>query len=167
MVTSDALQIAPTARISKLADIEPSVRGTKIVIEDEVYIDSFVRIRAVGGSGDVRIGRRSYLNAGTVIYSGNGVDIGEGVLVAANCTIAPTNHAYTRRDQTILEQRFAPSKGGIVIEDDVWLGANVVVLDGARIAKGCVVAALSVVRGTLEPYGIYGGNPLRKLGERT
>lgn len=164
---TDALRIAPSARVSKLADIEPSVRGSRIVIEEEVYIDSFVRIRAVGGSGDVRIGRRSYLNAGTVIYSGNGVDIGQGVLIAANCTLAPTNHAYRRRDQTILEQRFAPSKGGIVLGDDVWIGANVVVLDGARIGQGCVVAALTVVRGALDPYGIYAGNPLRKVGERT
>ena len=95
------LVVAPTARISKLADVEDSVRGSRIVIEDEVMIDSFVRIKPVGGSGDVRIGRNSFINSGTVIFSGNGVDIGEWVLIAPNCTIAPVNHAYLKRDTTI------------------------------------------------------------------
>jgi acetyltransferase-like isoleucine patch superfamily enzyme len=42
----------------------------------------------------------------------------------------------------------------------------VVVLDGARIRKGCVVAANSVVRMETEEYGVYGGDPLRKIGTR-
>src|SRR5580693_5989769 len=116
--------------------------------------------------GDVVIGEGSYVNSGTVIYSGNGVRIGKGVAIAANCTLAPVNHAYKSRAKTIREQRFLPSKGGIIIEDDVWLGAGVVVLDGAHIRKGCVIAANALVRGPTEEYGVYGGNPLAKIGER-
>src|SRR5687767_8119530 len=133
------LSISPTARISKFADIEASVRGTRIIIEDNVMIDAFVKIKPVGGSGNVRIGKNSYINSGVVIYSGNGVDIGEDVLVAAHCTFAPVNHEFRARDKKIIEQRFRPSKGGIVVEDDVWIGANTVILDGALIAKGCIV----------------------------
>ncbi len=160
------LIISPTARISKLADIEDSVRGSRIVIEDGAVIDSFVKIKPVGGSGDVRIGRNSYLNSGVVIYSGNGVTIGDDVLVAANCTFAPVNHEYRRRDRKIAEQRFKPSKGGIIVEDDVWIGANCVILDGAVLRKGCVIGAHSLVQGELEPYSINVGNPLRKTGYR-
>ena len=160
------LLISEKANISRLADIEDSVRGTKIIIHDGVFVDSFVRIRPVGGMGDVEIGENSYLNSGTVIYSGNGVSIGRGVLIASNCTLAPVNHEYRDRDRTIHEQRFMPSKGGIIIEDDVWIGANCVILDGAVVRKGAVVGALSIVRGELEAYGIYGGNPLKLLGSR-
>jgi acetyltransferase-like isoleucine patch superfamily enzyme len=160
------IQIDPTARVSALADIEDSVRGTRIVIGPEVVIDAFVKIKPAGGVGDIRIGPRSVINSGCVLYSGNGISIGTGVAIAANCTFAPVNHAYARRDLTIREQGFLPSKGGIVIGDDVWFGANCVVLDGAQIGQGCVVAAGSIVRGVLEPYGIYGGVPLSKLGER-
>jgi virginiamycin A acetyltransferase len=158
--------VSPSARVSDKADIEDSVRGTRIVIEAKVMIDAFVKIKPVGGSGDVVIGEGSYVNSGTVIYSGNGVTIGKGVLIAANCTLAPVNHAYKSRAKTIRAQGFLPSKGGIVIEDDVWLGAGVVVLDGARIRRGCVVAANAVVRGDTEEYGVYGGEPLVKIGSR-
>ncbi len=161
------LVVANSARISRLADIEDSVRGTKIIIEDGVVIDSFVKIKPVGGSGDVRISENSYVNSGTVIYSGNGIMIGRGVLIAANCTLAPVNHEFQSKDRTIIEQRFRPSKGGIVIEDDVWIGAGTVVLDGARIRRGAVVGANSVVNGDLESYGIYAGNPVQLIGRRT
>ncbi|MBL8490632.1 MAG: hypothetical protein JNM82_07630, partial [Rhodocyclaceae bacterium] len=153
------LLISPTARISGKADIEDSVRGSRIVIEDEVTIDSFVKIKPVGGMGDVRIGRGSFINSGCVLYSGNGIEIGENVLVAANCTFAPVSHEYASRDRLIREQGFRPSKGGIRVHDDVWIGANCTLLDGAVVGQGCVVAAGSLVRGTLEPYGVYGGHP--------
>ncbi len=160
------LKISPNAKIAKLVDIEESIRGTRIVIEAGVTIDSFVKIKPVGGAGDVVIGENSYINSGTVIYSGNGVQIGKGVLIAANCTIAPVNHEYRLKDKTILEQRFMPSKGGIFIEDDVWIGANTVICDGAIIHKGAVVGANSVVIGELESYGVYVGSPLRIIKRR-
>lgn len=160
------LEISPTAKISRLADIEDSVRGSRIVIGDGVMIDSFVKIKPVGGSGDIFIGENSYINSGTVIYSGNGVRLGKGVLVAANCTIAPVNHEYRSKDKTILEQRFMPSKGGIIIEDDVWIGANTVIADGAVIRRGAVVGANSFVSGELEAYGVYAGSPARLIRRR-
>ena len=160
------LIIAPTAVISKFADIEDSVRGTKIIIGDNVVIDSFVKIKPAGGSGDVEIGDHSFINAGTVLYTGNGIKIGKHVLVAANCTLAPTNHQFHAREKVIAEQGFLPSKGGIHIEDDVWIGANCVLLDGAILRQGVVLAAGSIVRGELEAYGVYGGNPPRLLKRR-
>ncbi len=160
------LKIDPTAKVSQLADIEPSARGTLIEIGPRTMVDSFVKIKPAGGSGELVIGADCAINSGTVIYTGNGVRLGDAVLIAANCTLAPTNHAFGDRGRRIRDQGFLPSKGGIVIEDDVWLGANVVVLDGAVIGKGCVVAAGAVVRGRLEPYGIYAGAPAERVGER-
>lgn len=155
-----------TASISELAHIDESTRGTQIRVGDGSMIDSFVRIKCAGGTGDVELGRRCYVNSGTVIYSGNGVRMGDNVLIAANCTFAPVNHAFRSRDVPIIDQRFDESRGGIVIEDDVWIGANCVILDGAILRRGAVVGASSLVRGELKEYGIYGGNPLRLLGER-
>lgn len=158
--------ISKTAQISKLADIEDSVRGTRIVIEDGVRIDSFVKIKPAGGSGDVVIGADSYINSGVVIYTGNGVTIGRNVLIAANCTLAPVNHEFRSRNLTIFEQRFQKSRGGILIEDDVWIGANCVILDGAVLRKGCVIGAQSLVNGEIEPYSINIGQPLNCVGYR-
>jgi acetyltransferase-like isoleucine patch superfamily enzyme len=160
------IDIHPTARVSPLADIEDSVRGTRIAIGAGAVIDSFVKIKPAGGSGDVVIGERSVINAGCVLYTGHGIAIGRQVSVAANCTFAPVNHAFQDRSRPIQELGFQPSRGGIVVEDDVWIGANCVLLDGVVLRQGCVVAAGSVVRGEVAPYTVVGGEPLRVLGTR-
>ncbi len=160
------MRIAKSARISELADIEESVRGSRIDIGEDVMIDSFVKIKPAGGSGDLVIGEHSYINSGTVMYTGNGVRIGKHVAIAANCTLAPTNHDFRYKNRLIVEQGFLPSKGGIVIEDDVWIGANCVILDGARIRQGAVVGAHSLVVGELPPYSISHGRPATVKGER-
>jgi virginiamycin A acetyltransferase len=161
------IAVHPTARISVMADVEDSLRGTRIEIGARSVIDSFVKIKPAGGSGDVVIGEDCVLNSGCVIYTGHGVTLGRAVLVAANVTFAATNHEYRRADRLIREQGFAPSRGGIVVEDDVWIGAGCVLLDGTRIGRGAVIGAGSLVRGTLEPYGIYAGTPLSRKGTRT
>ena len=160
------LKIDPTANISALADIEDSIRGTLIEIGARTLIDAFVKIKPAGGMGDVVIGADCAINSGTVIYTGNGVRIGDAVAIAANCTLAPTNHAVADATRRIRDQGFQPSRGGIVIEEDAWLGANVVVLDGAIIRKGAVIAAGSVVRGEIPAYEIHAGSPTRCIGRR-
>jgi acetyltransferase-like isoleucine patch superfamily enzyme len=159
-------EIDPSAQISPLADLEISKRGSRLIIGPGSMIDAFVKVKFVGGSGDIRIGAKSFINSGSVLYSGNGITIGDDVLVAANCTFAPTNHAFADPDRPIREQGFLPSRGGIIIEDDVWIGANVVLLDGAIIRRGAIIAAGSVVRGEVASLAIVGGNPLRALGRR-
>jgi acetyltransferase-like isoleucine patch superfamily enzyme len=160
------IEIHPMARISQLADIEDSLRGTRLVIGAHTMVDSFVKFKPAGGQGDVIIGEHVAINAGCVIYSGNGIRIGNHVAIAANCTLAPVNHAYARRDTRIAEQGFLPSRGGILIEDDVWIGANCVVLDGAVLRRGCVIGAASLVRGEVAAYSVQAGHPLVCLGQR-
>jgi virginiamycin A acetyltransferase len=164
------IEIHPDAQVSALADIEPSQRGTRIVVEARVVIDSFVKIKPAGGSGDVIIGEASIINSGCVLYTGNGIRIGRMVSVAANCTFAPTNHAFADRQRPIQQQGFMPSRGGIVVDDDVWIGAGCVLLDGARLRAGCVVAAGSIVRGEVAAYTVVGSaagrETLRVLGKR-
>jgi virginiamycin A acetyltransferase len=161
------LRIDPTARISPHADIEESVRGSLIEIGANVVIDAFVKIKPAGGSGNLSIGEGSVINSGCVLYTGNGVRIGHHVAIAANCTFAPVDHEFSRRDVLIVQQGFRPSKGGIWIGDDVWIGANCVLLDGCVIGNGCVVGAGSIVRGNLSEYMVYAGTPLKIIGQRT
>ena len=156
-------EISGLAKVSPLADIERSIYGNKVFIADNVTIDSFVKIKFAGGAGDVVISKNVYLNSGVVIYSGNGVAIGENTLVAANTTFAATNHEYRSRDKTIIEQRFMPSKGGIIVEDDCWIGANCVLLDGTILHRGCVVAAGTIVKGEWQEYAVIAGSPAKIL----
>ncbi len=160
------LIVASSARISRLADIEESVRGSRIVIEDDVVIDSFVKFKPAGGGGDVVVGRGTVINSGCVFYTGHGIRIGAHVLIAANCTFAPTNHEFADPDRLIRSQGFQPSRGGIVIGDDVWIGANTVLVDGANVGTGSVIGAASLVRGALPAYCIAMGVPARVRGWR-
>jgi acetyltransferase-like isoleucine patch superfamily enzyme len=158
--------IAESAKISSLSDIETSVRGSSLSIGEGSIIDSFVKIKFAGGMGDIEIGQNCSINSGCVLYSGNGIKMGNQVLIAANTVLAPTNHAIAQTDVPIQNQGFMPSRGGIVIEDNVWIGAGCIVLDGTIIKSGCVIGAGSIVSGTLESNGVYVGNPMRFLKYR-
>jgi acetyltransferase-like isoleucine patch superfamily enzyme len=160
------VRIHETALISPDARIFPSVRGTRIVIGAHSRVEAFALIRCVGGSGDVVIGEHCYVNPYCVLYSGSGITIGNDVLLAPGVQIVPANHEFSRRDLPIRLQGFRPSKGGVVIEDDVWIGASCVLLDGAHVGKGAIVAAGSVVLGEIPPYEVWGGNPAAHLRER-
>lgn len=90
--------------------------------------------------------------------------IGNGVRIAAHTVIVPANHGIDA-STPIFEQ--PETKLGIAIEDDVWIGAGVRILDGVRIGRGCVIGAGAVVtRGTV-PFGIYAGVPARQIGTRS
>jgi acetyltransferase-like isoleucine patch superfamily enzyme len=153
--------IDETARVHELAKLEPSTRGTRILVGAGSYIDAFVRIKPTGGTGDVVIGRRTFINSCTVIYSGNGVTIGDDVLIGPNVSIVPVNHAFLRSDVTIKSQGYAASKGGIKIGNDVWIGAGCTILDGAEIGEGSVIGASSLVVGKIDPYTVNYGIPTR------
>ncbi len=158
--------VADGVVIHTLALIEPSVRGTLISIGANSRVYAFAMIKAVGGSGDVVIGERCHINPQCVLYSGNGIRLGNAVLLAPGVMLMPSNHAFSRLDLPILDQEFMPSKGGITIEDDVWIGANSVVLDGVTIGRGAIVAAGSVVSRSIPAGEIWGGVPAIFLRRR-
>jgi acetyltransferase-like isoleucine patch superfamily enzyme len=54
----------------------------------------------------------------------------------------------------------------VVVEDDVWIGANCVLLDGAVLRQGCVLAAGTVVRKEIPAYTVWAGEPPRQVGRR-
>ena len=137
------LQISKSAKISKLADVENSIRGSLMSIGDGTYI-----------------------NSGCVLHLGNGIHIGNHVLIAATCTFAPVNHAYKSKYIPICQQVFETSRGGIKIGDDVWIGANIIILDRSVIGTETVMGAQSLVQGGIPPYSICFGTPAKVRGYR-
>src|SRR6185369_13586263 len=103
--------------------------------------------------GAIRLGYRCRVNPYSVLYGHGGLSIGDHVRIAAHCVIVPANHGIALDEGLIAEQPM--SKRGIRIGNDVWLGAGVRVLAG------------SVVRGELEPYGIYAGVPAKLVRMRS
>ena len=121
------------------------------------------------------IGKNFILGDGSVLDAGesNGVYIGNYVGIARNCFLRSANHKIDRTDVPWMLQGHKTSKieymnstYSIVIEDDVWIGANVTILSGAHLSKGVVVVAGSVVSGFVKPYSVIIGNPARMCKSR-
>jgi acetyltransferase-like isoleucine patch superfamily enzyme len=161
-----SFSIDPSAQVSRLADLEPSLRGSRLVVGPRSSIDAFVKIKFAGGAGDIVIGADCRINSACVLYGGHGVTFGDEVLVAAGCIFVPANHAVADIGRSIRVQGHLPSKGGVVIESDVWIGANCVFLDGAIVRRGAVINAGSIVSGEIPPFVIAGGQPCKVIKPR-
>ena len=136
--------------------------GGTIAIGNNCWISQGAQIITWGGN--VVIGDNSTINPCAIIYGQGGTIIGNGVRIAAHTVVVPSNHIYSDPNKYIYTQGL--SKKGIKIEDDVWLGAGVKILDGVTIAKGCVIGANAVVTKDTEPFGIYVGVPAKKIKNR-
>lgn len=161
------INLRPTVQIGKGTIIEKgaviSTRyGGTITIGENCHISRYGHILSCGG--DIIIGDNSTVNPFAMVYGQGGVKIGSGVRIATQSTILPSNHIFVRKDIMIFEQGL--SKRGIVIEDDVWIGAGVKILDGVIIRKGCVIGANAVVNKSTESYGIYVGTPAHLIRKR-
>ena len=109
------------------------------------------------------IGEKTQVNPYTVIYGH--VTIGRKVMISPHVMMAAGNHTFERLDIPMMDQGNT-LKGGIRIEDDVWIGAHAVILDGVTLGTGSIVAAGSIVTKTVSPYSIVAGVPARKVGDR-
>lgn len=115
--------------------------------------------------GFLRLGDRCSVHQFCVLYgSAGGLRIGNDVRIATHVVMVPYNHNFESRETPISKQGITGT--GIVVEDDVWIGAHATVLDGTTISRGCVIAAGSVVRGKTEPYGVYAGVPAKLIRMR-
>lgn len=118
-----------------------------------------------GKDGPLSIGPRASIGAGCVMYASTRLEIGADTMLAAQCYIGGGRYAvYGRTDVPIAEQ--PEPRVGVAIGDDCWLGAGVIVIDGAHIGRGCVVAAGSVVKDDVEAYSVVAGSPARRIGSR-
>ena len=125
--------------------------GNNSVIEDFSTINN--------GVGEVYIGENSLIGLGNVIIGP--IRIGNNVILAQNIVASGLNHNYDDISQPIHKQ--GVSMAGIVIEDDCWIGANVVVTAGVTIGKHSVIAAGCVVTKNIPPYSVAVGNPARVI----
>lgn len=90
--------------------------------------------------------------------------IGDDVMIGPDVMIFTQNHETSRLDIPMRLQT-APKKG-VVIEDDVWIAARVIILPGITIHKGAIVGAGAVVTKDVPQYAVVGGNPARVIKYR-
>ncbi len=177
------------ARLSKRGYISPSasLRCCRLRLGKHIFIGDGVIVYDADGDGVLSIGNKSSVHQGGTIELGQGggltigenshvqprcqfsaykgsIKIGNGVQIAPNCGFYPYNHGIAT-NAPIMDQPLQ-SMGGIVIDDDAWIGFGVVVLDGARIGEGSIVGAGSVVKSTIPAGAIAVGVPAKVVRMR-
>jgi acetyltransferase-like isoleucine patch superfamily enzyme len=118
-----------------------------------------------GKDGPLSIGARTNIGAGCVMYASTRLEIGADTMLAAQCYIGGGRYRVLGRTDVPIAEQPEP-RLGVVIEDDCWLGAGAIVVDGVRIGRGSVVGAGAVVTRDVEPYSVVVGVPARKVATR-
>jgi len=132
----------------------------KIHLGKHTHILPYAFIKTMGG--DITFGEYCTVHPFCVIYGcSGGLEIGDAVRIATHNVIIPSNHTYEDPEKHIRLQ--GTESKGIKIEDDVWLGAGVSILDGVIIGTGAVVAAGSVVAKDVPAFAVVGGVPARVI----
>jgi acetyltransferase-like isoleucine patch superfamily enzyme len=109
----------------------------------------------------IRIGRDSLIGELNVLRGQGGITIGDRVYTAPLVQILAVNHVYVDPGRPFIEQGITAE--GIVVEDDVWIGAGAIITDGVTVGQGAVVAAGAVVTQDVPPHTVVGGVPARVL----
>jgi acetyltransferase-like isoleucine patch superfamily enzyme len=109
----------------------------------------------------IKIGKDSLIGEYSVIRGQGGVQIGDRVYTSPFTQIIAVNHVFDDPKRSFVEQGITAE--GIIIEDDVWLGAGAIITDGVKIGKGAVVAAGAVVTKDVPPHTVVGGVPAKAI----
>lgn len=177
------------AFFNKTGYISPSatIFHPDCTLGEHVFLGDRVTIFSEKGGGTVNIGNRVTVLRDSIMETGQGgrigigddayihprcqinayvteIQIGAGVLIAANCAFYPHEHGI-EPGQTIRSQPLH-SRGPIVIGDHAWLGTGVIVLGGVNIGEGAVIGAGAVVTEDIAPNGIAVGVPARVVKSR-
>ena len=118
-----------------------------------------------GKTNDLTIGNKTDIGSNVIISSVSGIFIGNSVLIGPKCCIGGARYETSVIGIPMMEQGIY-SKGSIVIQDDVWIGAGAIILDGAKIGKGCIIGAGSVVIKDIPDYAIVVGVPAKIINYR-
>lgn len=141
------------------SDVNPS-----IVIGESSFIRSFASLNAGPPAGFIKIGKNSGIGQMCVLYGNGGLVIGDNVMVAGQCFIVASSHQYDQPDIPMMLQGITAQ--GIIIEDNVWIGAGAKILDGVTIGRGAIIAANAVVTRNVSPGARVGGVPAKELAKR-
>jgi acetyltransferase-like isoleucine patch superfamily enzyme len=112
----------------------------------------------------IKIGNDTFIGPLSVIQGQGGTVIGDGCLIGGHAYIVPSSHVFDDRSIPIRLQ--GETTEGVEIQDDVWIGSGVAVLDGVNIGKGSVIGAGSVVTRSIPSYSVAYGVPARIQSKR-
>lgn len=145
--------------IAKLRKIT-TVQGTQL----KLIFQGGYEFDILGDTEKFEIDETSHLKSSCFIECSGGVKIGRYFHCGRGLTIFSTNHKF-RDGKKIPYDETVISKP-VIIEDFVWLGANVTIVPGVKVGEGSVVGAGTVLNKDVPPYSVVCGNGYRLIGAR-
>lgn len=166
-VSCPNLDLGPKCFIDDYVTIyaHPNARG-RVYFDRNVHLYRWSVVELGDGNASLHIGANTYLQAGCTLnpFISN-ITIGANCMIATRCVFMPYQHGHSDPTRSMREQPLS-SRGDIVVGDDVWLGAQVCVMDGVTIGKGAIVGAGAVVTKDIPPNAVAVGVPARVIRER-
>lgn len=141
------------------------------------YLKSFIQFKSIGENimfsrggkfvrpQEIKFGDNIFINSNFHISARN-LTFGSNIMIGPGLIIECDNHEYQYIGHTMFEKRNIRKIGSVTIENDVWIGANVVILPNVVIGEGCIVGAGSIITKSLPPYTICVGNPCKPIKYR-
>lgn len=136
-------------------------KSLEIIISDNVLVYDRCEFR---GRGTITIGEGSEIGHDNIFSCTSSITIGKDVITADDVKYYTANHNYSNPNTLIKDQ--GEAQGTIVVEDNVWIGANVTLLRNTYIEKGAIIGANSVVKGKVPANEIWAGCPAKKIKNR-
>ena len=130
---------------------------TIVMHHAELHVYNFRDLAEAG----IRIGRESLIGEFCVIRGTGGVSIGNRVYLSPMVHIYSNSHVFDDPDVCFIDQGITTS--GVTIEDECWIGAMAIILDGVTVGHNSVVAAGAVVTKDVPPYSLVAGVPARVI----
>ena len=168
------LKLGENVKVFSKPTIDISNKG-RVIIGNNVTLNSqnrgyhlnmhsSVKLFADKPQAEIVIGDNTRIH-GTCIHAYKKIHIGNNCLIAANTQIMDNSgHALSFNAPANRIHSSSKTKS-VLIEDDVWIGANCIILPGVTIGAGSVIAAGSVVTKSVPPLTLVGGNPARIITE--
>ena len=158
----------PLKNYDRLCFLKNIIKNPNIIVGDYTYYDDFEDVMNFEKNVKYHFD-----------FTGDKLIIGKFCLIASNVTFIMNgaNHLtdaittypfaiFGNGWENAMEGKTYPSKGNIVVGNDVWIGYNTTIMAGVTVGDGAIIGTNSIVTKDVEPYAIVGGNPAKLIKKR-
>ena len=163
----EALGFAALGRNVRISDRASFYGASRITLGDDVRIDDFCVVSA--GPGGVVIGQHVHVAVYSSLIGAGKIALGDFSNISSRVSIYSSSDDYsgaTMSNPTVPDEFKKVQHADVLVGRHVIIGCGSVVLPGVTLGDGVAIGALSLVKQSCAPFGIYAGNPARRLRER-